>query len=68
MYYHGQCVVKNDQTAYMFYLVALANIENELRGDIEKIVTRIESELTPTQIQSAQNDAVEYQAKIDARQ
>ena len=64
----GEGVIRNGQTAYMFYLLALANIKSEsMRETIEKTVTSMESRLTATQIQSAQNDAVKYQAKIDAR-
>ena len=69
VYEKGKGVTKNTQTAYMFYLVSLANVEDELEREVfEKTVTDMESELTATQIQSAQNDAAKYQAKIDARQ
>ncbi len=68
MYGLGRGVTKNTQTAYMFFLVALANEQDKSKREKnEKAVARIESLLTPTQIQSAQNDAAEYQAKIDAR-
>ena len=69
MYFMGQGVIRNGQTAYMFYLLALANEQDKsLREIFEKAVTSMEKQLTATQIQSAQNDAVKYQAKIDARQ
>ena len=69
MYSFGLGVIGNDQTAYMFYLLALANEQDESeREKKEKIVTSMESLLTPTQKQRAQSDAAKYQAKIDARQ
>ena len=68
MYGLGKGVVKNEQTAYMFFLLVLANEQDESKREtIKKIVTPAESKLTPAQIQSAQNDAADYQAKIDAR-
>ena len=68
-YYTGRGAIKNTRMAYMFYLLALENVEDELlRELIERSATLIESELTAAQIQSAQDDAVDYQAKIDARQ
>ena len=69
MYFNGRGVIKNDQTAYMFFLLASANLENEsLREQNEEVVTLVERGLTSAQIQSAQNDAAKFQAKIDARQ
>ena len=68
MYAEGKGVIKNTRMAYMFLLLALANLEDEsIRETIEEGVTSVESELTPTQKQRAQDGAVEYQAKIDAR-
>ena len=69
MYAEGKGVIKSTRMAYMFFLLTLANVEDEsIRETIAEFMQEVESELTATQIQSAQDDAVEYQAKIDARQ
>ncbi|MGI9439961.1 MAG: tetratricopeptide repeat protein [Parvibaculales bacterium] len=68
-YEYGWGVAQNNKTAYMFYLLALANTQEdeEERELTEKNVARMERKLTAAQKQSVQDMAAAYQARIDAR-
>ena len=69
MYEDGAGVIKNYKTAYIFYLLALANMEyNSEREKVARSVARVEKLLTAEQRQCAQEAAAKYQRKIDTQQ
>ncbi len=69
MYYNGHGVSKNDQEAYVWFLIARTNCKEDetLLNRIEKAITNIEQNLTPEQKQRAQEMTTEWQAKFGKR-